>query len=136
MFGEIFQRLNRLFWQTVGLFLMMLDLDNFKTINDRFGHAAGDRVLKTVAERLQGNLRGLDLVARVGGEEFLVVIADISKERALDIAQRIRSVIGQSEFDVGNNQSPVTVSIGIAQADPQKCSEAALLATAGRALFK
>lgn len=118
------------------LFVMMLDLDNFKTINDQYGHATGDRVLKSMAERLQGNLRGLDLVARVGGEEFLVVIADISKERALDIAQRIRSVIGQSDFDVGETQIPVTISIGIAQADPRKCNEAALLATADRALFK
>lgn len=118
------------------LFVMMLDLDNFKTINDRFGHAAGDRVLKTVAERLQGNLRGLDLVARVGGEEYLVVIADISKEKALEIAQRIRSVIGKAGFDVGAMQMPVTISIGIAQSDPQKCNEAALLEAADRALYR
>jgi two-component system cell cycle response regulator len=117
------------------LFALMLDLDNFKAINDQYGHAAGDRVLNTVAERLQGNLRGLDLVARVGGEEFLVVIADVSKERALEIAQRIRTVIGQSGFDVGEAQLPVTVSIGIARADPQNCNEAALLAAADRALY-
>lgn len=119
------------------LFVMMLDLDNFKTINDLHGHAAGDRVLESVAERLQGNLRGLDLVARVGGEEFLVVIADITKQRALDIAQRIRSVIGKTAFDIGNGQPavPVTISIGIAQADPQKSSEARLLAAADRALY-
>lgn len=117
------------------LFVMMLDLDNFKTINDQHGHAAGDRVLQSVAERLQGNLRGLDLVARVGGEEFLVVIADISKQRALEIAQRIRSVIGQSGFDVSDTQIPVTISIGIARADPKKCNEAGLLAAADRALY-
>lgn len=120
------------------LFVMMLDLDNFKNINDLHGHAAGDRVLKSVAERLQGNLRGLDLVARVGGEEFLVVIADITKERALDIAQRIRTVIGTSAFDIGNDRPPipVTTSIGIAQAKPRKSSEARLLAAADRALYE
>lgn len=117
------------------LYVMMLDLDKFKLLNDRHGHAAGDAVLKSVAERLQGNLRGLDLVARVGGEEFLVVIADISKERALDIAQRIRSVIGESGFDIGDTQVSVTISIGIARADPRKCNEAGLLAAADRALY-
>ena len=90
------------------LFVMMLDLDNFKTINDQYGHPAGDRVLTSMAERLRCNLRGLDLVARVGGEEFLVVIADVSKERALEIAQRIRTVIGQSGFDVGETQRAIT----------------------------
>ncbi len=119
------------------LFVMMLDLDNFKTVNDLHGHAAGDEVLKSVAGRLQGNLRGLDLVARIGGEEFLVVISDIARDRALDIAQRIRSVIGASAFDVGNGGPPVpvTISIGIAQADPQKSSESSLLAAADRALY-
>lgn len=120
------------------LFVMMLDLDNFKNVNDLHGHSAGDKVLKSMAERLQGNLRGLDLVARVGGEEFLVVLADISKGRALDIAQRIRSVIGNSAFDVRNGcpPVPVTISIGIAQADPGKSSEAKLLAAADQALYE
>lgn len=117
------------------LFVMMLDLDNFKQINDHHGHAAGDAVLKSAAERLQGNLRGLDLVARVGGEEFLVVISDISKDRALEIAQRIRSVIGENGFDVGATRIPVTVSIGIARAAPARSNEAALLAAADKALY-
>jgi two-component system cell cycle response regulator len=118
------------------LFAMMLDLDNFKGLNDRHGHPAGDRVLEAVAARLQDNLRGVDLVARIGGEEFLVVIADVPRRKALEIAERIRCAIGQSPYDIGGGvMVPVTISIGIAPAARGAETEADLLKAADRALY-
>ena len=95
--------------------IMALDLDRFKSINDRWGHAAGDDVLVGVAERLGANLRGMDMIARMGGEEFLVAMPDTTLEEAQHAAQRLCRLIEESPFRLSNGGSiPVTVSIGLA----------------------
>ena len=96
--------------------VMVLDLDRFKAINDTFGHAAGDAVLVEVAERLKSNLRAVDLLARIGGEEFLVALPDTTPEAAQATAERLRRVIGERPIPLpkGEGNIPVTLSIGLA----------------------
>jgi two-component system cell cycle response regulator len=97
--------------------VMMADIDHFKTINDTHGHATGDRVLVEVARRLRDNLRAVDLVARIGGEEFLVAMPDTSVDQARNAAERLRRIIGDTPFEgARGSRQPilVTMSIGVA----------------------
>ncbi len=117
--------------------VMMMDLDRFKSVNDRFGHSAGDLVLKEFARRLQENLRGVDLVARLGGEEFLVVMPDTPPREAQIVAERLRRTIDGRAFAVGDGREiAVTVSVGVALGTPQDGDPAALIAHADRALYE
>jgi two-component system cell cycle response regulator len=99
-----------------GVAVMMLDLDFFKSVNDRFGHAAGDRVLAVVAKRLRENVRGVDLLARLGGEEFLVAIPTCDAKQACDQAERLREVVCGTPIKILESDTPilVTISVGVA----------------------
>lgn len=99
-----------------GLAAMMLDLDRFKSINDGHGHGAGDEVLREFARRLRESVRGVDLVSRIGGEEFLVVMPDILAGNAERVAQRVRRAVDNAGFPLTGGANPlnVTVSIGLA----------------------
>jgi len=99
-----------------GLAAMVLDLDRFKSVNDRFGHGAGDDVLREFARRMRENVRGVDLVSRIGGEEFLVVMPDILPEDAERVAERVRDAVETAGFVLEGVARPldVTVSIGLA----------------------
>ncbi|MBI1219739.1 MAG: diguanylate cyclase [Rhodobacteraceae bacterium] len=96
--------------------VMVLDLDRFKAVNDRWGHAAGDAVLVEVARRLGDNLRAVDLLARIGGEEFLVVMPDTGLAEARGAAERLCRIVEQSPFALpgGAGMLRVTLSIGLA----------------------
>ena len=98
--------------------VMMLDIDHFKSVNDKYGHRAGDAVLIEVARRLRNNLRLIDLIARVGGEEFLVTLPETTQEEAEIAAQRLRSVVDDTPFHIPQLGMPVpvpvTLSIGVA----------------------
>jgi two-component system cell cycle response regulator len=98
------------------LAVMMIDIDHFKAINDTYGHAAGDRVL---AARLRDNLRAVDLVARIGGEEFLIAMPRTSARQAQGAADRLRRLVNQTPFDLGESYAPipVTISVGVALSD-------------------
>jgi diguanylate cyclase (GGDEF)-like protein len=91
--------------------VMMLDIDNFKRINDTYGHLTGDKVLKELSEIIEKSLRSEDFVGRYGGEEFLIVLPRTNKETAFKVAERIRRKIERHRFPV---PEPVTVSIGVA----------------------
>ncbi|MEM7718230.1 MAG: diguanylate cyclase [Pseudomonadota bacterium] len=94
--------------------VLLLDLDHFKAVNDTYGHAAGDCVLAEIAHRLQDNLRACDLVARFGGEEFLVILPETSPATAGLLAERLRSAVSARAIRVSNTlQLNVTVSIGV-----------------------
>lgn len=95
--------------------LMVIDIDHFKSVNDTYGHAAGDDVLCQVAGRLRDNLRAIDLLARIGGEEFLIAIPDSDVVHARTAAERLRNLIGEAPFFVGRDQTEVavTVSVGV-----------------------
>lgn len=95
--------------------VMVLDLDRFKVINDTYGHAAGDRVLETVAHRLRDNLRPSDLVARIGGEEFLVALPDTTLATARMAAERLCRAIEATPVRLPSGEDvPVTISVGLA----------------------
>ena len=94
--------------------VMVLDLDRFKAINDTLGHAAGDAVLVEVAERLRSNLRAVDLIARFGGEEFLVALPDTTAEAARATAERLCRVVGERPVRLKEGDSVrVTTSVGL-----------------------
>lgn len=96
--------------------VMVLDLDRFKSVNDTFGHAAGDAVLETVATRLRTNLRPTDLVARIGGEEFLIALPEATTGTARLAAERLCRVIAEEPVTLPDGRGPVTVtaSVGLA----------------------
>ena len=117
--------------------VMMMDLDRFKAVNDTYGHGAGDEVLKELARRLQENLRGVDLVARLGGEEFMVVMPDTNETEAGFAAERLRKAIDAREFTLPDGKKiPVTVSIGVAFGVGHNMSQTALLEQADKALYE
>ena len=92
----------------------MVDIDHFKSINDRFGHATGDEVLKAVAGALKNSLRNIDMVFRYGGEEFLVLLANTSREAAQMVGERLRlAVLGLQYLEEGRALE-LSVSLGCA----------------------
>jgi diguanylate cyclase (GGDEF)-like protein/PAS domain S-box-containing protein len=95
--------------------LLMCDVDYFKSINDRFGHAIGDEVLVQVAAALRGHLRDGDRVGRIGGEEFLVVLASTDQDDAGVVAERLRQKVSQIRVDTLDGPQGLTVSIGLAR---------------------
>jgi two-component system, cell cycle response regulator len=100
-----------------GLSLLMIDIDHFKRINDRFGHDGGDQVLRQFAQRLSANIRAIDMACRFGGEEFVVLMPDTQLADALQIAERVRSQVSAAHFDLGApGVLEVTASIGVATA--------------------
>jgi diguanylate cyclase (GGDEF)-like protein len=101
--------------------LLFIDLDRFKTVNDTLGHAAGDSLLLQVAERLSTLVRIGDLVARVGGDEFVVLCLEISVEAAEKLAQRIRDELAVP-FDITGRQFLSGGSVGVAHTDTTECS--------------
>ena len=101
----------------VSLAVIVADLDHFKAINDTYGHAAGDEVLRVAAKLLAGSVRSSDLVARYGGEEFVVVASDCSSAVAAALAERFRSRLAEHKIPARGNEIIVTTSLGIAVAD-------------------
>lgn len=95
----------------------MFDFDHFKQINDTYGHPAGDRVLRDVADIVRSALRRIDSVGRLGGEEFLIILPESDQNQATIAAERIRSAIAAHEFPVGDKRIRVTASIGVVIAD-------------------
>ncbi len=96
------------------LSLVVLDLDHFKHVNDKYGHLAGDQVLRTAASIILRGSRAEDIVARYGGEEFVHVARDVPSGVALDVAERTRIAVAQSVTDVGGTSISVTISGGVA----------------------
>lgn len=117
--------------------LMVMDIDNFKRVNDNYGHAAGDQVLKEFARRLQENLRGVDLVSRIGGEEFLIAMPDTTMEQAEKASERLRRVIEQDLFHFSSapNGLRITASIGVTLGNPEAPDVDQLIQQADRALY-
>ncbi|MFW6223537.1 MAG: diguanylate cyclase [Spirochaetota bacterium] len=110
------------------------DIDSFKHINDTHGHDCGDAILREIATRLQGAVRGQDLVARWGGEEFLVFLPDTSCEGARVLAEKLREAVCLTPFQYGNIEIDVTITLGVSSceaADIETCIE-----QADRALYE
>lgn len=119
------------------LSMMILDIDHFKSVNDTYGHDAGDKVLKNFAERVRKVIRNADLLCRLGGEEFVVVMPGTGIEIAERVAERVRVAIERDRFQIADDgrSIPVTVSIGIADRGADVAPEV-LFRRADRALYK
>jgi diguanylate cyclase (GGDEF)-like protein len=116
--------------------VMLLDLDNFKSINDHYGHAVGDRVLEIFAKIASSCLRRIDLFGRLGGEEFGALLHDTTRDRALVVAEQIRSAFAAATREVDGRPIAGTVSIGIVVAGDTMLDLSALLAQADHALYR
>ena len=113
----------------------MIDIDHFKPINDQFGHIAGDLVLKQMAAVIRGNLRREDLAARIGGEEFAIVLPETAAENACVFANTLREAIAAEIFVLGGEPRHLTVSIGIAGLGPHANDRSSLMRNADKALY-
>jgi two-component system cell cycle response regulator len=118
--------------------VLLFDLDHFKAINDNYGHAAGDEVLRQLAVRILHLVRDVDLVARLGGDEFVVVMAETPEAEALAIAERLRLAIANEPFTVKTSRDPLhlTISIGVSTFEADHDSSEALLAGADNFLYR
>lgn len=117
--------------------LLMVDIDHFKAINDTHGHAAGDEVLRAVANRLSRHLRPFDTVARWGGEEFVVIMPEADLEVATSVAERLRKKVASGPIDISGSagELTVTVSIGVAVTSPGNTAMDEMLRAADAALY-
>jgi diguanylate cyclase (GGDEF)-like protein len=114
----------------------MMDLDYFKTINDRFGHDSGDRILRAFAELIRVNIRSNDLAARMGGEEFCIIMPDSNPKASAAVADRIRLQIEATIIQTANGPVRATVSAGIAIRSAEPETLQSLLNRADAALYE
>jgi diguanylate cyclase (GGDEF)-like protein len=115
--------------------MLLIDLDHFKSINDTFGHALGDRVLEIFTTTARQALRGSDLIGRLGGEEFAALLYDTGSGNALAVAERIRDSFNVATRAIDGHDVSATVSIGVAHCDGAALEVSDLLAQADRALY-
>jgi two-component system cell cycle response regulator len=120
------------------LTVLVLDIDYFKSVNDTYGHDAGDDVLREFSTRLKKSIRGIDLACRYGGEEFVVVMPDTDMAVAAMVAERVRRGIATEPFPIeqGKKHLEVTISIGIASLTRTTDSAADILKRADQALYR
>ncbi len=118
------------------LSLLMMDLDHFKGVNDTHGHVTGDAVLVSFAQTVLQQVRKVDLVARLGGEEFAVLLPNITAEQSMALAERIRLAFANSPFHVDGQPLHFSVSIGVAQFDPKELTLNGWLSRADAALYR
>jgi diguanylate cyclase (GGDEF)-like protein len=117
------------------LTVVFFDIDFFKRVNDTWGHEAGDGVLRELATVAGSLLRQNDVIARVGGEEFVILAVETAAQTGQQLAERIRAAIERHEFMFGDTRIPVTCSFGVAEFSPALDSAQALLAAADKALY-
>lgn len=117
----------------MGFSVLLVDVDHFKTVNDRYGHEMGDIVLHDVAQLMKNSLRRQDFIARWGGEEFLILLPNTDQQGAMEIGERLRKLVEQSKFRCNGYQVSLTISIGVGDSTVcgdvnriYKCSDVAL----------
>lgn len=117
-----------------GLVCLMLDIDHFKRVNDNWGHAAGDAVLRDIAQRIESQVRASDVAARYGGEEFVVLLPGTDIASALLLAERIRTVVSATTVALPNAE-PVTITVSIGISEVRPAPDAEELKTLGESLI-
>ena len=134
------ERASDAFWEVQGgdgtLSVILFDLDHFKKVNDTHGHAAGDTVLREVTGAIRKRLRRYDLLARLGGEEFAVLLPDAPQDVAEMLAERIRSTVESLRVSIGDTTLLCTISLGVAEAQLGDETLEALMNRADRALYR
>lgn len=129
------QLLNEAHQQHHSLSLIMFDIDNFKQLNDNYSHALGDQALIAFATTLTNNLRSSDMIGRLGGEEFAVILPNIGEDNAMHIAETLRLKISQIELDYEQLSIQFTISLGVVECSQGISNIDALLAQADKALY-
>jgi diguanylate cyclase (GGDEF)-like protein len=119
-----------------GLCMIVLDVDNFKQLNDSRGHAAGDRALQALVTRVQPMLRGHDLLARTGGEEFTILLPDTPAAQGIIAAERVRQAIEALEVPFEDGPIRFTVSAGVSQFDPAQGGWENMMRRADTAMYE
>jgi diguanylate cyclase (GGDEF)-like protein len=114
----------------------MLDVDHFKSVNDTYGHLAGDIVLKNLAAMIRSNLREIDIPCRFGGEEFVVTLPETTLQNAAKLAERLRKLIGETRIETENGLVSITISIGVAEFGGECQNVEKLLDCADTALYQ
>jgi diguanylate cyclase (GGDEF)-like protein len=97
--------------------MLVIDIDHFKAVNDRYGHAAGDAAIKYIGERIESAVRATDKVGRFGGEEFVVLLREVDELSARAFADRVRAAIEEAAVSYGSDTFKITVSIGVSVAN-------------------
>lgn len=120
--------------ESISLAVLLADADNFKYLNDTYGHLVGDEALKLLALRMKSVLRSYDWLGRCGGEEFMVVAPSCKLQDGVAIAERIRSCIAADDFLIGTTNIRVTVSLGVVAGQGESVDVSSLLAAADAAL--
>jgi len=115
---------------------MFIDLDHFKSVNDTFGHQAGDAVLCYFADMLRKLLRTVDVVSRLGGEEFGIILVETPLDHAAVVAERIRDTMANSSIPFNSGHIGVTVSIGMSEMSGEDCTLDAVISSADAALYR
>lgn len=128
------QRVRRINGPATGL--LMLDLDHFKPLNDRHGHAVGDAVLRQVAELIRAGIRGIDLAARYGGDEIVVLLPGVDAANANQTAERLRGLLNAQPLSIGTSSVAVTASFGVTLLEPNDPSTDAAMARVDAALYR
>ncbi|WP_334064618.1 diguanylate cyclase [Alteromonas genovensis] len=118
------------------LSVIMLDIDFFKRINDTYGHDTGDLAIKWISNMLTDSMRESDCVARIGGEEFVVLLPNTENRGALQTAEKIRSSVASSIFEIKGNEIPITISLGVSSADEEDHHVEAVIKRADTALYE
>jgi diguanylate cyclase (GGDEF)-like protein len=129
------QLLDRAVRQRQSLGVLMLDADHFKSVNDRFGHGSGDKVLRALVSRIRATLRVSDVIGRVGGEEFVVLSPGIDLPAALQLGERIRLMVQSTPILIDDHMLQLTVSVGVAVAASGELDGATVLKRADKALY-
>ncbi|MCG8012235.1 MAG: GGDEF domain-containing protein, partial [Candidatus Thiodiazotropha weberae] len=138
----LFESMDKLFTKAEAeaqpLSLMIMDVDLFKQVNDRYGHQAGDLVLKRVANTIKGRLRQEDIVGRIGGEEFLAVLPDTPPEGAIRLAEELRQTLAAESVVFKEQTIQVTISVGLYSSVSLASSQTpdSVIASADKALYR
>lgn len=115
LFEKFTEELNRSFRYGRELSVLMIDVDHFKTINDKYGHPVGDTVLEEIAQEINSMKRSVDIFGRYGGEEFIIIMPETCLEKAMIFAERIRNKIKEMTIFNGPNNIKATISIGVTE---------------------
>ena len=116
--------------------VLMLDSDDLKPVNDRFGHATGDKLIISIARVVQESLRETDILARYGGDEFVVILTETNKDRAVEVAERIGTSVENTSFSSAGERVSSTISIGISSFSKNTQDGIEILAEADKKLYE
>jgi len=115
--------------------ILMIDIDNFKEINDEYGHTMGDEVLKGVAKSIVGSLREADYCGRFSGEEFVTLLPETDSSGAVRVAERLRKRLEQITIGIGDKQVQMTVTVGVASYQLDDANIEIIIQRANKALY-